>query len=281
MRGPWSKWGRAETHLKALRVEAGGHVSGFHPDWFHRYPVTVEAHREGREYRFYVEARPFDAEGCALIVGDFLFNLRSALDHIVYELHAKRFRGRPIPEKRTAFPILDRRPTGRQPSGKAGGRSADPAKWREIRLLSEKQRRAIVFLQPYNRRNDKYREVRRALAEINALNNIDKHRHLHVVETGTIMAPVGRYAELRLPGAYGFRQQSFLMEPLVGKTEVFRWTFDTVPPDIANEIQKQRDITAAVFLDEGGEKTLLIPLLASHSKAVAAVLDRFEVFLPY
>jgi len=41
-------------------------------------------------------------------------------------------------------------------------------------------RRAIEWLQPYNTRNDRYRELRPALADIHDLNNIDKHRQLHL-----------------------------------------------------------------------------------------------------
>jgi len=93
----------------------------------------------------------------------------------VFQLHLWRFRGR-IPEKvegKSAFPILDDK--------LIRNRSKDPGKWGEIAALSRRQRSAIQFLQPYNTRNDAHALTRRALFEINLLNNIDKHRRLHVV----------------------------------------------------------------------------------------------------
>jgi len=57
--GAWAKFDRAEEHLEALiRVTRSGHVR-----WGHQYPVTPEAHRNGLEYRFYVDRAPaLDAE---------------------------------------------------------------------------------------------------------------------------------------------------------------------------------------------------------------------------
>jgi hypothetical protein len=276
MRGPWAKVNWAASHLQALDKKCRGGIPGFHPDWAHVYPISAETHREGLEYRFYVDPAPLDADEIALMAGDVLFNLRAALDQLVYELHVHHYRGRPNvpPRSRSAFPIIDIRPNGRN------GRAADPARWREIADLSARHRRAIVFLQPYNRRNDKYRRIRRDLDALNTLNNIDKHRHLHVVEASTVVAPVGRYAD---PPLYGFEQESFFGVPLVDKTEVFRWTFDTVPPDVTDEIQKNREITATVFLneEETGERTILIPFLERLERSVSEVLKRFEVFLPY
>src|SRR6266516_4833003 len=145
--GAWAKFDRAEEHLEALiRVTRSGHVR-----WGHQYPVTPEAQRNGLEYRFYVDRAPaLDAERCAVIVGDCLFNLRAALDHIAYELHFQRYRGS-IPadaEKASSFPILS------EPRLNKRKQAIGTAKWPEIKRLSIKQRRAIEFLQPYQRRND-------------------------------------------------------------------------------------------------------------------------------
>lgn len=179
----------------------------------------------------------------------------------------------------SAFPILTSKPTGRH------GRSDDPAKWKEIRRLDRKQRRAITFLQPYNRRRDKFRDVRNALADIQTLNNIDKHRHLHVLEAVALVAPVGMWAPYGGWSAdespsYGFEQESFLGRPLIGKTEVFRWTFDTVPPDIAAQVNMEHHITAGIALYESGEARLFMALLKRLVASVEIVLKRFEVFLP-
>jgi len=278
--GAWAKWRRADAHLKDLREIAVGSIT-FSNEWLNQYTATPEAYRDGLEYRFYVEPEPIDTEAQALLIGDCLFNLRSALDHIVFELHRRRFRDR-LPrdaEEDSAFPILRTKPDGRH------GRSADPAKWREIKRLGFKQRRAIEFLQPYNRRRDEFRYLREALAEIQFLNNIDKHRHLHVFEAVAFTAPVPNYGwgsgwlDDPLPD-YGFIQESFLARPLIGKTEVFRWTFDAIPPDLATELNRKHYVTAGICLYEGGEPRFIRTLLEDLVAVVETVLDRFEVFLP-
>jgi hypothetical protein len=269
--GAWAKWRRAKRHLDVLKQELG--VSPGNPfGWSKRYRTTHEAHRNGREYRFYVDPIELDTRDWPLLVGDCLFNLRSALDHIVYDLHIKAFWGN-VPDKiaeKSAFPILDNAPVpGR-------GRSSDPTKWNEIKNLPQKQRRAIVWLQPYNRRNDKYRKLRISLNRINDLNRIDKHRHLHVLQAAPHMAAVAWFGD---PPAYGWRQETFLGRPLVGKTEVFRWTFDTTPPDITSYLGADGHVTAFVCLSESGETYLLLPMLRELVAAVATVLTRFAVFL--
>jgi hypothetical protein len=273
----WEKWGRAKSHLETLNREAVGSIT-FTNEWLHRYPAVPETHRNGLEYRFYVEPEAIDTTPWTLLIGDCLFNLRAALDHTVYELHRRRFRDN-IPkdaETDSSFPILTKRPTGG-----SGGRSPDTAKWKEIKRLSIKQRRAIEFLQPYNRRKDTYRRIRIALANIHELNIIDKHRHLHVLETTAVIAPVGKYAGDwgDDPGPFGFEQESFLSRPLVGKTEVFRWTFNTVPPDITQELNKDHHITAVIGLYEDNEFWPMRSLLTELVETVQTVLTRFEVFV--
>lgn len=267
--GSWTKWRRAKSHLETLGRELGvspGHAYG----WSQRYRATAERHRDGREYRFHVDAVELDTKNWPLLVGDCLFNLRSALDHLIYELHVRRF-GENLPyDTRSGFPILDTQPDGKH------GRAVDPAKWREIEHLPYKQRRAVTWLQPYNRRNDEYRQIRRSLNRLHDLNNIDKHRHLHVLQAAPHMAAVAWFGD---PPAYGWRQESFFGVPLVGKTEVFRWTFDVEPPDIANYLHADGHVRAFICLREGGETTILMPLLRDLVATVATVLTRFVVFL--
>jgi hypothetical protein len=85
-------------------------------------------------------------------------------------------------------------------------------------------------LQPYNGRHDEYHGVRAALADIARLNNIDKHRHLHVVRRAVVAVPVGW-----MPREWG--HQSFpSWVPLEDDMEVQRWTFEVTPP--ADEIAR-------------------------------------------
>jgi hypothetical protein len=272
--GSWAKWRRAKSHFETLRDKLAAVSEEKTPfGWTKRYRATPEAHRDGLEYRFYVDPVEIDTSEWALIAGDCFFNLRSALDHLAFELHVRAFRGN-VPDaiaEKSAFPLLIDRPTGNR------GRSVNPAKWPEIKALGYKQRRAIAWLQPYNRRNDHLRNIRQSLGQIATLNNVDKHRHLNVLQAAALMAGVAWFGD---PPGYGFRQDSFLEKPLIGKTEVFRWTFDTAPPDIARYLNGNNSIRAYICLYERGKARLLLSLLTGAIDAVEVVLKRFEVFLP-
>ena len=262
LKGAWEKWERAREHYEALAEEIARLIprdSRYNP--VYAYSVPVQAEHVGREYRFYADAGPpLDGTRCALILGDALFNLRSALDHIVFQLHLRRYKGR-IPsdvERVSAFPILGKR------------RKTPTSHWREIQCLSFKQRRAIEFLQPYYTRHDHLVEVRRALAELNTLNNIDKHRHLHVIRAGVVMVSV--------PDFRGYGRHESFMRSLEGKTEVFRWTFTSIPPDIAQQVQRYNHVVAQVRLDEPGFEALPLPFLEAYINRIEILIGRFETF---
>jgi hypothetical protein len=259
--GVEQKWQRARLHQEALAREIPGDT----------YPTTAERHRDGLEYVFRVrEVPPFDPIPFALRAGDCLFNLRAALDHIVYALHVRRYRGN-VPadaEKQSSFPILDK-------PRMAKGNPVSTDKWNAIKRLSFKQRRAIAHLQPYNRRHDQFEGIRRALDDLNRLNIIDKHRHLHVVRRAVVAVPVGW-----MPPEWGHRSDPSWV-PLESHLEVQRWMFDVAPPEaeIAKYLQTQSYVVADVTLDEGGKRTQLAPFMQNLVRAVQAVIERFGVFL--
>src|ERR1700681_4609128 len=97
---------RAHHHYVALRDEEIAVRSGSSLN----YPLTSKSYRNGLEYRFYVgEIPPIDEERWATRIGDCLFNLRAALDHVVYALHVRHYRGK-VPadaERAPQFPVLD------------------------------------------------------------------------------------------------------------------------------------------------------------------------------
>lgn len=259
--GARQKWNRARLQQEALAN--AGHTRA--------YPLTAKAYRDGLEYRFYVGEIPsFDSVEVALATGDCLFNLRAALDHIVYALHLRRYRGR-IPddiEERPQFPILTEPPPAR-------GRSCDTAKWRDIGKLSERQRCTIAWLQPYNGRNDDLFGVRWALAHLARLNNIDKHRHLHVVRR----AAIATVRQPWFPPEYRFRHETFWVT-MESQVEIHRWTFTARPPNVAEQIKRQNEVIADVLLDEGGERFQLFPFLQNLVNAVESVIYRFTPYLP-
>jgi hypothetical protein len=233
------------------------------------YPLSRKTNIEGRDYSFYIgDIEPIHPD-VPIITGECLFNLRSALDHLVYQLHVRRYRGN-VPVKvaeRSAFPILDK-----PRLKKRGGTARLPTeKWNEIGTLGARQRTAIEFLQPYHRRNDRDHFQRLALADVNRLCNIDKHRHLHVVTAATEARVVPNY-----PPECGFRQHGEFSRSLESGAEVERWTFTQPPP----KMEMHLGLYVAVGLSEG-QFFMPLPLLCEVLiNRTQRVIDRFAGLFP-
>lgn len=265
------KLNRANAHYEVMRDEEIRRRRGA----VDAYPLTHQSYRDGLEYRFFLGQLPrLDEDWWSVRIGDCLFNLRSALDHVVYALLARRQSRQAINKRckvgRTMFPIYDEKPT----QGKKGFEVPLPSgKWREIRTLSAEQRTAIQWLQPYHRRDDKLARIRVCLSEVNRLNNIDKHRHLHVV----------RHTAFALTHPW-FVDCGFQAFPkwgaLESNTEIDRWTFTSIPPNLAREMQVQREVYAEIALDEAGEQTPIFPMLHTLIYNIGRIVARFSVWLP-
>jgi hypothetical protein len=67
--------------------------------------------------------------------------------------------------------------------------------------------------------------------------------------------------------------------PLIGKQEVFRWTFDdALPDDFTKKVDEYREIMVQVTLDEGPFSGPPMALIDAFSNRVEAVIRRFEIF---
>jgi hypothetical protein len=90
------KLARAEVHLKELE--------GRLQDWqvSKPYSVTGAIEPDNRDQLWKVATEPMPPPDLA-VIGDILFNLRSALDHLAWQL-VLRANGRP--DRRTEFPIF-------------------------------------------------------------------------------------------------------------------------------------------------------------------------------
>jgi hypothetical protein len=157
------KLNRAERHLEAVKEM----VDGFCESNF--YSTTCELDKKRR-----LIVRAKDVEDpppeLGVVVGDCVFNYRSALDQFAYALAAAHTD--PLPDKlaaASAFPIYNSGPKFR-------GRGARPAA-RKIAGMSRGARARIERLQPYHRRKD---PPLAALWRLEELSNIDKHRLIHV-----------------------------------------------------------------------------------------------------
>lgn len=253
LEGPLAKLKRAEAQLGKLRTE----VERVFPR-SKRWPVRPETDRSGLERRFYLLDVPSVEPDWAFSTGEIMFNLRAALDYLVYELHLRRFRGKLPPgiESRTQFPIF-----GRESEFREGG----------IASLSQRDRRALRNLQPYVTRHDQWRQVRYWLGHLNALHNVDKHRQLHLVAASQNATTVPKFApELGFEAytAWGPAKAGDLVET---------WTFRKVPPSIQPHPGARLEVTIQPE-GEFAELTLgfLLPVVLSVRKAIERFADRFN-----
>jgi hypothetical protein len=218
--GCWAKLRRAEEHLVHLRERVQGFVDGnaygVEPDYdFYAGEVVVY----GKALR-----EPPIAEW-GVIIGDIVHNLRSALDHLVWQLTLINGRTPPavIPRGKAgrkwrdiAFPIkLDPTPTDA---------SGNLIPWsqtrpRELWGVGDNLAAHLESLQPFHSGQD----PRNPLWVLNELWNIDKHRHVPL--TGFFVGVESWVFEPPFPGAPDVQFEVVAvrdMGPFEGRTKVGR-----------------------------------------------------------
>lgn len=158
LKGCRLKVGRAKQHLKRLE----GEMSSFIDD---AYEVTGNFQPDGPDSGWQtidVVATAAPPQEWGVLVGDFVHNLSSALDHLVWELRLINGGQR---ASRSGFPAFNNRHSFAGEAGEAMLKGVSG----EARALIERQ-------QPY-RRWDRARF--HPLAVIRRLSNEDKHRFIH------------------------------------------------------------------------------------------------------
>lgn len=190
--GPVLKLNRAEEHLHAIKEL----VDAFAGSDF--YESVTKPHR--KKGILVVRARNVrnPPPEISLLVGECVFNFRSALDQIAFAMASANTD--PLPgafAKSSAFPIFSSGPQYR-------GRGGPPAS-RKIRGMSRQGRAIIERLQPYHRRKNPRLG---ALWRLEELSNIDKHRLIHTV------GAMGVRSRFRVSGA-GIRRIT-KVEPIFG-----------------------------------------------------------------
>ncbi len=150
-----AKLDRAQEHLKALHAQ----LPAFLDEKPHRFVGYLDPQARRYSIRVIIEKDP--PLLWSIIVGDFVHNLRSALDHLIWQLVIV---GGGKPTRSNQFPIFTQEPhTERQ-------REA----WdRMTNGLSEDILNAVKQVQPYTT-PDRAKET--GLALLNGLSNEDKHR---------------------------------------------------------------------------------------------------------
>lgn len=151
------KLDRAATHFNALYKQVGEYVRDEEP-----FSFLPEIDVEKARYIMRIEINRPPPPELSLIAGDFIQNVRAALDHLIWQLVGANGQR---PGRGNAFPILSQPPTA-----KNGGRE----KWnRQMRGVHPTACRWIDLTQPYRRGNAIGDD---ALILLSKLCNEDKHR---------------------------------------------------------------------------------------------------------
>jgi hypothetical protein len=161
LEGAWLKVDRAGHHLATLdQAIAAWNQDGTQP--YALRTTDIDRATGWAEIRLH-ESSPLPL-GWGVIVGDAVHNLRSALDHLAWQVVS---RDGGDPTEQTMFPIVD-----------------DAAYWskaarRRLPGASYESRSFFEELQPYQRSRDPRMVKRQPLYVLRELSNIDKHRVVH------------------------------------------------------------------------------------------------------
>jgi hypothetical protein len=168
------KLDRAERHLNELKQVMGPFTARRQ----HLVSKREESHGKASQWvhRVYVVGEP--EQRWSILAGDFLFNVRSALDHIAVAINPPALRSE------VSFPILTNDPFRRDPNTRKY-LQRDPSSRRNFKRVTDSvdpaARDVIKAAQPFvvTDRVDNY-----VLTQLSRLNNADKHRRLVVVAHG-------------------------------------------------------------------------------------------------
>lgn len=224
-RGSELKLAHAHDHLQDINKLIQG--------WIHECLETVREEPDPNEAGYFcawIDAPKIDAKRLSLLIGDSLQSFRSALDHLAFEL-ATAFT---VPmtneiEKDSSFPILS--DVDRQ-----GNFGKGPHKWlsaqSKVRGMDPRAQATIEGLQPYKRGHAYDTDPLCVLGE---LNNVDKHRVLHVatrIMSGAVLNR-RRMSNVRTMGlSYGQPFKLTIREGIAaeGRTLVARWPMTPIDP---------------------------------------------------
>ena len=156
--GVWAKMRRAKAHQLTLTAATEAYVN------LPPYRI-IETYTDDRKIlRAVATLQP--PEDLALILGDLVQNLRSALDHLAWAF-ARTVRD--PPSRRTHFPMFDSPPD-------------DFAGERQVRHIPAPVREIMEAMQPYRTDDEVGQMIGRELAVLRELSNRDKHRVLLLAE---------------------------------------------------------------------------------------------------
>lgn len=232
------KIGRAEEHLDTLDAEIGVYLAN------EPYAAVREYDPQHGERLAGIRVTQPPPAHLALVIGDYLHNLRSALDHLAWQLVIASGN---TPTPRTEFPIYKDASVYQQRVGRV---VIQPGVTAPIGA-------DVESLQPYHRGDD---ALNHPLWVLHDLSNIDKHRTLH---TAALWVSRGEWFTLRLrPG-----------------TEDTVFFFKGLPRESEMDMETQGALSVALAEPARLGQRPVVRLLGESLKLVReGLLPRFETF---
>lgn len=250
---PFAKLRRARDHLNALH-EAAKAFAQSDP-----YGFTIKPDSESGWDVVYVQVRREPPIELGVVLGDFLHNLRSALDNLAWQLVLLNGGN---PTGRTAFPIFT------SPDDfEARGRP-------RLKGMSAAHLQVIEDLQPYPGRNGP-RIL--ALEVVNALANIDRHRIVNPSLAGIAQRDVP-FVFRREPTSTDVvieGQVTAAGKRLEDGAELARFRVRTVPEQ--PEVEVKANLLVEIAFGERGLRLYALPTIGIE---VGEVVKSFEADFP-
>jgi hypothetical protein len=251
---------RAKHHIKDLEVAAWSFLASS------PYVVNTKRDQLTRKLIYYVASVREPPPSLAQIAGDAIQNLRSALDHLAYQLVLA---GNGTPSRRTCFPIFE---TPEKCKAELRGK---------LEGMPEAAEKAIAEFKPYKGGND-------LLWKLHSLNNIDKHRELIVVASRHVGSNiVGRYIsrvlaerlpsiEIKMPGLSSIFCKSAQLRELKEGDALFVDVADAEPDE---RMQFAFEIAFVESKNSESEPQPLLKTLQQMSELVSRIVENFAVYL--
>lgn len=184
MIGDYALSGRPSYDLKMERAEKHlVDVERIVADWVKSNPTTISSGIEGKKkkrlvHRAHVTEPPNDE--IAPVLGDFIFNVRSALDHLAYCLSKGSNRNG------VYFPIYWQGVWEPAAPGENVERAKDRNRWKSY--VSTMQPEAVAIIERQQPHEGGFEDGIHALKALNQLRNTDAHKKL-VVSAGAVKNP--------------------------------------------------------------------------------------------
>ncbi len=172
------KMRRGQEHFDALQASIGDFV-GRDP-----YEIVRGFDAEANQHVVRVKVREWPSLEWSPMIGDVVHNMRSALDHLAWQLVIKNGRA---PSGGNLFPIFTKDPFDPAAHATEGEFRTARRRWKErVRGMDPEDVEILRGLQPYQGADD---PELYPLAALNRLSNWDKHRELHLA-TSAFVGPL-------------------------------------------------------------------------------------------